>query len=106
MFFNLFTTKTFESIDTTTLKNQYLTKKKDYYFIDVRTKPEFKSNHIRGFENIPLDNLQNNLKKIPKNKEVVVICQSGGRSSAACQLLSQNGYKVTNVLGGMNNWRN
>jgi len=38
--------------------------------------------------------------------EIVVICQSGGRSSVACKMLKKAGFEhVTNVIGGMNNWR-
>ena len=36
--------------------------------IDVRSKAEYASGHIKGSINIPLDTLQNNLSKIKKNK--------------------------------------
>lgn len=107
MLFGLFSNSKVKQISTTQLKEEYLTKKIDKFFLDVRTKGEYKSNHIRGFENIAVDGLAANLRKIPKDKEIVVICQSGGRSSMACNLLKKNGYeKVTNVIGGMNNWKN
>ncbi len=105
MFLGLFSKNKYKQISTKQLKEEYLNDKSNNYFLDVRTTGEYKANHIRGFENISVDKLETNLGKIPKNKEVVIICQSGGRSSMACGLLSRHGYEnVTNVVGGMNNW--
>ena len=68
-------------------------------FIDVRTPGEFKARNIKQFKNMPLGS---DLSKLPKDKEIVVICQSGMRSSQACKQLKKLGYeKVTNVRGGM-----
>lgn len=91
-------------ISTTDLKAEI--KNKDKQWIDVRTPGEFKGNHIRGFKNIPLHQLSEKAEKeLSKEKEVVVICQSGMRSQKACKMLKKLGYpKVTNVSGGMNNW--
>jgi rhodanese-related sulfurtransferase len=76
-------------------------------FIDVRTPGEFKGRHIKGFKNIPLNTLQKNLDKLSKDKEVVVICQSGMRSAKAGKILSSSGFtSVTNVRGGMSAWSN
>ncbi|RYL94267.1 rhodanese-like domain-containing protein [Sporolactobacillus sp. THM7-4] len=94
-----------KKISTSELKKVYLPSKKGKYFLDVRTKAEFNGHSIPGFVNIPLQTLSNHLNKIPKEKEVVVICQSGMRSSVACKVLKKAGYeKVTNVRGGMNHW--
>lgn len=72
---------------------------KDKVFIDVRTPGEFKSRNIKQFKNIPLSS---DFSKLPKDKEIVVICQSGMRSSQACKQLKKLGYmNVTNVRGGM-----
>ncbi|MFL8937035.1 rhodanese-like domain-containing protein [Rossellomorea oryzaecorticis] len=74
-------------------------------FIDVRTPAEFKGRHIKGFKNIPINTLQRNLNKLPKDKEIIVICQSGMRSTKACKILSSAGFhSVTNVRGGMSAW--
>lgn len=76
---------------------------KDKFFVDVRTPNEYTSRNIRQFKNIPLGS---DLSKLPKDKEIVVICQSGMRSSQACKQLKKLGYdNVTNVRGGMNAWR-
>jgi rhodanese-related sulfurtransferase len=106
MFFNMFSRSSAKQISTKELKDEYLTNKKDKFFLDVRTKQEFSARKIRGFENISVDRLEQNLKKLPKDKEIVVICQSGSRSAAACNFLIRNGFEnVTNVQGGMNAWR-
>jgi rhodanese-related sulfurtransferase len=74
-------------------------------FIDVRSPREFKANHIRGFRNIPLDQLRLSSDSLLKDQEVVLICQSGMRSSKAGTLLKKSGFeKVTNVKGGMSTW--
>lgn len=76
---------------------------KDKVFVDVRTPGEYKAQNIRQFKNIPLGS---DLSKLPKDKEIVVICQSGMRSSQACKQLKKLGYEnVTNVRGGMSTWR-
>ncbi|MGM9930961.1 rhodanese-like domain-containing protein [Pradoshia sp.] len=73
------------------------------FFLDVRTNGEFKGRHIRGFKNIPLGS---DYSKLPHDKEIIVICQSGMRSQTACKQLKKLGYaNVTNVRGGMNSWR-
>jgi rhodanese-related sulfurtransferase len=79
--------------------------KKDKQYIDVRTPQEFRANHVQGFKNIPLHELQQRAHELSKDKEVIVICQSGMRSNKASKLLKKLGFKqVTNVKGGMNAW--
>ncbi|NMH70187.1 rhodanese-like domain-containing protein [Bacillus sp. RO3] len=74
-------------------------------FIDVRTPGEFKQNHIRQFKNMPLQSLSKSAHKLSKDKEIIVICQSGMRSANACRVLKQKGFtSITNVKGGMNSW--
>lgn len=80
-------------------------KEKDVQFIDVRTPAEYKGNHQKEFKNIPLSNLAGRTNELDKNKEVVVICQSGMRSAKAAKILKKQGFeKVTNVKGGMTAW--
>ena len=69
--------------------------------IDVRSPSEYKSGHIRGSVNIPLQNLQNNLSKIKKDKPVITCCASGMRSASAKGILKSNGYQeCIMVVGG------
>jgi rhodanese-related sulfurtransferase len=96
------TGKNVKQMSTGELKKQLGDKSKQ--FIDVRTPAEYKGRHIKEFKNIPLNTLHRNLDKFSKDKEIVVICQSGMRSAKACKLLSSSGYSVTNVKGGMSAW--
>lgn len=81
-------------------------KNKNIQFIDVRTAGEYKANHIKGFTNIPLHELKKKSDQISKDKEVVLMCQSGMRSNKASKVLKKLGYQsVTNVKGGMSAWR-
>lgn len=96
-------TKGVRQITTAQLKTEL--KSKDKQFVDVRTPMEFKGNHIKQFKNIPLNALKAEAKNLSKEKEVIVICQSGMRSNAAVKQLKKLGFSnVTNVKGGMNAW--
>src|SRR5690625_192841 len=78
---------------------------KKVQFIDVRTPSEYKANHSRQFKNIPLFELPKKIDKLDKDKEFVVICQSGMRSAKAAKLLKKQGFeKINNVKGGMSAW--
>jgi rhodanese-related sulfurtransferase len=91
------------NISTFQLKDELNDKNKQ--FIDVRTLNEFKGRSIKGFKNIPLDQLATKAMSLSKDKEVVVICQSGMRSSRAAKMLKGLGFKkITNVKGGMSAW--
>ena len=91
-----------KTISTSELKT--LLNDRNKLFIDVRTPAEYKGRNIRQFQNIPLGS---DFSKLPKDKEIIVICQSGMRSSQACKQLKKLGYEnVTNVRGGMSAWRN
>ncbi len=71
--------------------------------IDVRTPAEFKSGHIKGSINLPLQSLQSNLTKITKNKPVITCCASGMRSASAKSILKSAGFNdVYNGGGWMN----
>lgn len=101
---NLFGTSS-SNINVVELKEKLSQKDPNVFYMDVRTKNEYKSNGLKQFKNIPVDQVPNRLSEIPKDKEVVVICQSGGRSSSAVRFLKQNAYEnVTNVTGGMGAW--
>lgn len=97
-------TKGVRHISTAQLKGEL--KDKDKQFVDVRTPGEYKGNHIKEFKNIPLHQIaQKCEKELSKDKEVVVICQSGMRSQKASRILKKSGFsKVTNVKGGMSAW--
>lgn len=75
-------------------------------FIDVRTKGEYASGHAVAARNVPLDTLGDaDITRLAPYDAVYVICQSGGRSSAAASMLKKAGVKAVNVSGGTLAWR-
>lgn len=77
--------------------------------IDVRTPGEFETAHIPGAYNVPLDLLQEHRDEIAQHldQDVVLICRSGQRASAAGQTLRDAGLPNVAILdGGMTAWQN
>jgi phage shock protein E len=73
------------------------------YLVDVRTPAEFANGHAKGSVNIPLDQVASQLSKFKNKKNIVVCCQSGGRSGQAKTILEKNGFQ--NVVNG-GSWNN
>ncbi len=72
--------------------------------IDVRSKNEYSSGHIKGSKNIPLNSLNNNLTNLKrKDQPIITCCASGMRSASAKSILKNLGY--SNVYNG-GGWRN
>lgn len=70
--------------------------------LDVRTSSEYKTGHIKGSVNIPLQILQSNLAKLEKNKPIITCCASGMRSNSAKIILKSKGFReVYNGCGWM-----
>lgn len=79
---------------------EQLQQNKDIVLLDTRTEEEYNNGHIKGFINIPLDELRENLDKIDKTKKVYITCQIGLRGYIAYRILAQNGYECYNLSGG------
>ena len=85
-------------------KTRYMEDATPHTLVDVRTAEEFREGYIPGAINIDLQQLQNKLNKIPKDKPVIVYCRSGNRSSFATNILNQSGYTEVYDLGGIIDW--
>lgn len=73
--------------------------------LDVRRPAEFKAGHVPQAKSAELAHLADLTANMDREDRVVVMCQSGYRSAAACSLLQKHGFKnVTNVVGGMSAW--
>ena len=70
--------------------------------IDVCEVNEFAAAHIVGAKNIPLGQLEEKLPTVVKNKAlpVILVCQSGARSSRAVAIAKKLGYEQAQSLGG------
>jgi rhodanese-related sulfurtransferase len=77
---------------------------KEVSLIDVREVDEVAAGKIPGIKNIPLSELTERVSEIEKDKEHIIICRSGNRSGKACAYLTQLGYNVINMSGGMLEW--
>ena len=91
-----------------TLKRLFARSKPDFaelsrqgaQIIDVRTVAEFKSGHIQGSRNIPLDRIADQTSKIRKDKPVITCCRSGVRSASAANILRSYGFPEVYNGGG------
>lgn len=75
--------------------------------VDVREKDEVAelAYDVPNIMNIPLSEFEDRFSEIPKDKDVVMVCRSGGRSLRAAGFLVNHGYeKVVNMQSGMNRW--
>lgn len=85
------------------LKNLMDKDKDDFYILDIRRPEDYKKGHIPGAKNIFwLDILKpNNLKKLPKDKKILVYCYVGHTSSQVMTLLKLLGYDIVSLKFGM-----
>jgi rhodanese-related sulfurtransferase len=71
------------------------------FLLDVRNPQELAVEAVPGAVNIPLPQLRSRLGELPRDKEILVICRSGGRAYFATRILLQSGFKARNLSGGM-----
>lgn len=74
------------------------------FVLDVRQPDEFNSGHIPGAKLIPLTELGRYLNELPKDREILCVCHSGARSSAATRKLTDLGFTAMNLEGGIVGW--
>lgn len=72
--------------------------------IDVREVGEVAEGKIPGAINIPLGLIEFRMNELDKSQEYIMVCRSGGRSGQATQFLTNQGYNVINMDGGMLSW--
>ena len=81
----------------------------DATILDVREPDEWAAGHAPGAIHIPLGELPARLAELADAGAgagtVAVTCRGGGRSSRAVAWLSQQGYDVANLDGGMKAWQ-
>ena len=80
---------------------QKLTTHEGAVWLDVRYAAEFRQNGLRGAMNIPLNELRSATAGLERDAVFVVYCQSGRRSAAAAFLMSQRGFRVYLLAGGL-----
>ena len=73
--------------------------------VDVREDEEVAAGMIPGAKHIKMMEIPNRMNELEREKEYIIICRSGARSSNVCHYLQDQGYKVRNMVGGMLEWR-
>jgi hydroxyacylglutathione hydrolase len=74
--------------------------------IDVREPAEYVAGHVPGAVSIPQAELAFHLEELPRERDLLVVCESGTRSARAARFLKQRGFaRVTNLAGGTSGWR-
>lgn len=83
-----------------------LDQKKGAMLLDTRTKKEYEAGHIPGSVHIALTDIGAKAKKLRRDKEIVVYCQSGNRSIWAIKRLMGMGFtNLVNLKGGYGAWK-
>ena len=73
--------------------------------LDVRTADEFRQGHVDGAVLMPLPIVPLRHTELDRSEQYYVVCESGARSAQACSYLSELGFDVRSVQGGMSAWR-
>lgn len=99
------TKKSFSNISPEEAKKR-LDSEKGIILLDVRTKEEYDSGHIKDSVLIPVDVVQAEAENLLKDKNapVFVYCRSGNRSVTASNILVELGYTNVYNLGGIRDW--
>ena len=71
------------------------------FLLDVREPVELAVETVPRAVNIPLGQLRSRLGELPRDRDIHVICRSGGRAYFATRILLQNGFKASTLSGGM-----
>ena len=105
---NLATTENIYSTDVSVAEAVDLIKNKNAVIIDVRTPEEFAESHLPEANNFPVDTLSQNIetiKKLQRDKPLLVYCRSGKRSARAAEKLKNLGVNsLYNLKGGIKAW--
>ena len=75
--------------------------------VDVRSPAEYKGElgHVPGSQLMVLDTLDQRIQELPKDKAIIFVCRSGGRSARASAFAMSLGFtEVYNMQGGMIRW--
>jgi len=72
--------------------------------LDVREDWERSIASVSGAMHIPMAQVPARMAELDRNTEVVVLCRSGRRSLEVAKLLQGNGFKTSNLSGGILAW--
>jgi rhodanese-related sulfurtransferase len=89
-----------------TVQEAYELYEQGAFLLDVREQDEWDNFHIPNTTLIPLGQLESRVSEVPRDQEVVVVCNSGNRSQEGRNILLEAGFEdVTSMAGGVQDWR-
>lgn len=79
----------------------------DVVLIDVRPEPEFRTAHLPGARSVPLDELEDRIRELPDDREIVAYCRGPFcvMSDTAVTLLTRHGLRVRKIAEGVAEWK-
>jgi rhodanese-related sulfurtransferase len=87
---------------------QAITNKENVQILDVRTPGEYARKRIEGSINLPVDDVENRISDVIKNKnqKIYAYCLSGSRSAVAVDVMTKLGYtNIFSMKNGLLGWR-
>ena len=96
---------TLRQVQVSDLRNRLKARQDDLLLIDVRESFEWELGYIEGSLLIPLGEIWMRAAEIDPDREAILICEEGIRSSTAASLLLRQGFPAAaNVPGGIGDW--
>lgn len=80
---------------------EFVTKERKAILVDLRSKEEYESGHIKGAINIPMEEIEDGKFPFSSDRIFVLYCDHGIRSMRASKMLYEQGYRVINTVGGI-----
>ena len=68
--------------------------------IDIRERNEYARGHVPGAVNLPYNELDMHMRRLPRNKTYIFYCDRGSTSLLAARKFYRNGYDVLSLVGG------
>lgn len=72
--------------------------------LDVREPDEWQVEHVPAARLVPMGQVKDRVAELPRDRRIVVVCRSGGRSAAVTDSLRTWGFDAVNLAGGMLAW--
>jgi rhodanese-related sulfurtransferase len=97
---------TVKDIDARAFETEFVAHPNDYIFLDVRQANAYDALHAPGAISMPLQNLYDEWKTLPRSgKTIVLICSDGRASGVGYSYLQHYGFfNIVRVGGGMESW--
>lgn len=79
--------------------------KNDIWIIDVRSKSAYDSKHVPTAKSFHSSTILDRLSELPKDKFLIIYCETGGRAQRVIKNLEEKGYTKMMNWGGYTRWK-